>query len=424
MVAATDAGRGHAPALRADGTYLVTGGLGGLGLQIAGWLVAHGARSLVLTGRRGATAASESALADLRAAGANVVVAKADAADFDQLSGLIADIDHTLPPLRGVVHAAGVLDDGIALQQTRERFWKVLSPKLLGGWHLHALTAGRKLDFFTLFSSAASLLRSPGQSNYAAANAALDGLAAFRRVRGLPCVSINWGPWAGAGMAARDGKADQLAHTGMGLIDPARGLDLFGRLLGSSVAQVGVIPADWAVFRRINGGRLPPFLAALSGDDDSTAAEVAPPRTPRALDRTALHGVAPDDWQPILEGQLCEQAARVLRLSSAVLDVEQPLNNVGIDSLMAIELKNRIESDLGVTVPMVKFLEGPSVRDLAGFVVEEMHAKRMSSTPIDRAESANGLDARAAGQLLGQIDDLSDDQVDSLLAELTAEKGD
>src|SRR4029077_1543763 len=141
---------------------------------------------------------------------------KADAADYGQLAAVIADIDHTLPPLRGVIHAAGVLDDGIALQQTRDRLWNVLSPKLLGGWHLHALTAGRKLDFFALFSSAAALLGSPGQSNYAAAKAALDGLAAFRRARALPCISINWGPWAGAGMAARDGKSDRLAQAGMG----------------------------------------------------------------------------------------------------------------------------------------------------------------------------------------------------------------
>jgi acyl transferase domain-containing protein/acyl-CoA synthetase (AMP-forming)/AMP-acid ligase II/acyl carrier protein len=412
LVAAPETGRSHTPTMREDATYLITGGLGGLGLQVADWLVAHGARSLVLTGRRGATAESESALAGLRATGANVVVAKADAADFGQLAAVIADIDHTLPPLRGVIHAAGVLDDSIALQQNRERVWRVLAPKLLGGWHLHALTAGRKLDFFALFSSAAALLGSPGQSNYAAANASLDALAAFRSARGLPAVSINWGPWAGAGMASRDGNTDRLLRAGMGLIEPARGLDLFGRLLGSSRAQVGVIPKDWAAYRRLAGGRLPPFLAPLAGPDN-TAAEVNAPRLPSALNGAALDGVPPDDWQPILEGQLREQAARVLRLSPAALDVEQPLNNLGIDSLMAIELKNRIEADLGVTVPMVKFLEGPSVRDLAGYLTEQLRVSeaRKSITP----EPHPAID----------VDALSDDQVDALLAELTAaEKGD
>jgi acyl transferase domain-containing protein len=430
LTAAADAAPAKPPAIRGDATYLVTGGLGGLGLQVAGWLVAHGARSLVLTGRRGATPESEPALAELRAAGANVVVARADAADYGQLAAVIADIDHTLPPLRGVVHAAGVLDDGIALQQTRDRLWAVLAPKLLGGWHLHALTAGRRLDFFALFSSAAAVLGSPGQSNYAAANAALDALAAYRRARGLPAVSVNWGPWAGAGMAGRTAGKSQIPNPkpqaeglefgawGLGLIPPARGLDLFGRLLAAAVPQVGVIPADWAAYRRTAGGRLPPLLAQLAGPD-AAPVEAPAARVPSALNRDALRGVPPDDWQPILEGQLREQAARVLRLSAAALDVEQPLNNVGIDSLMAIELKNRIEADLGVSVPMVKFLEGPSVRDLAQFLAGQM-APLPAPTP-----SADGMDAQAAGQLLARLDDLSDDQVDALLAELTAgEKGD
>jgi acyl transferase domain-containing protein/acyl-CoA synthetase (AMP-forming)/AMP-acid ligase II/acyl carrier protein len=410
LVFAAEAGHAHPPAIRGDATYLITGGLGGLGLRIAERLVADGARTLVLTGRRGTTAEAASALGALRASGANVFVAKADVADYEQLAAVFADIDERLPPLRGVVHAAGVLDDGIALQQNRDRLWKVLAPKLLGGWHLHALTAGRKLDFFALFSSAASLLGSPGQSNYAAANAALDGLAAFRRARGLPAVSINWGPWAGTGMAARDGKADRLAHAGMGTIDPDRGLGLFGRLLVAPVAQVGVVPVDWDAWRRLNGGRLPPYLTSLAGAEE--AVEVAAPRVASALNRAALDGVPRDDWQPVIEGQLLEQAARVLRLAAAALDVEQPLNNVGIDSLMAIELKNRIEADLGVAVPMVKFLEGPSVRDLAGFVCEQMRG---------------GEDKPSTAHVHPEIDvnSLSDDQVDALLSELTAaEKGD
>src|SRR5262249_10477490 len=153
---------------------------------------------------------------------------------------------------------------------------------------------------------------------------------------------------------------------------------------------------------------------------------------PSALDCEALRTVPPDDWQSILEQQLREQVARVLRLSAAALDVEQPLNNVGIDSLMAIELKNRIEADLGVTVPMVKFLEGPSVRDLAGYLAEQLvpvlgtkSAAAPASTVNGATPPAAGLDAQTAGHLLASIDSMSDDQVDALLAELyAAEKGD
>src|SRR5262249_11095856 len=139
---------GGAPAVRPDATYLITGGLGGLGLQLAGWMVANGARSLVLTGPSGARAPAQALLASLRDAGAKGAVARADGADAAQLAAVLADIDQSLPPLRGVVHAAGVLDDGIMLQLDRTRLWAVLAPKLLGAWHLHALTAARKLDFF------------------------------------------------------------------------------------------------------------------------------------------------------------------------------------------------------------------------------------------------------------------------------------
>jgi myxalamid-type polyketide synthase MxaB len=192
------------------------------------------------------------------------------------------------------------------------------------------------------------------------------------------------------------------------------------------VPQVGVIPADWAAYRRTAGGRLPPLLAPLAGPDSGDPlrgypADAPAVRVPSALNRDALRGVPPDDWQPILEGQLREQAARVLRLSAAALDVEQPLNNVGIDSLMAIELKNRIEADLGVTVPMVKFLEGPSVRDLALYLADQIRSQGAGVGD----QGAPVLTPDSAGQLLARLDDLSDDQVDALLAELTAaDKGD
>lgn len=432
LTSAPEIGRAHEPRIRAEGTYLITGGLGGLGLQVARWMVGRGARSLVLTGRRGATTESERVLSELRAIGANIVIARADVADYQQLAAVVADIDHNHPTLRGVIHAAGVLDDGIALQQNRHRVWNVLAPKLLGGWHLHALTAGRKLDFFALFSSAASLFGSPGQSNYSAANAALDGLASFRRARNLPAVSINWGPWAGAGMASRDSNADRLAQMGMGLIDANRGLDLFGRLLASPYAQVGVVPADWTVYRRRLGGQLPLILSNLVGPEESPV-EQPTQRVPSALNRNALNDVPPDDWQSIIEGQLREQSAHVLRLAAHSLDVEQPLSNLGVDSLMAIELKNRIEADLGVTVPMVKFLEGPSVRDLSQYLADQLialhHARTAGAAPTSASSGigspADEIGLQSAGQLLANIDALSDAQVDALLAELTAaEKGD
>jgi acyl transferase domain-containing protein/acyl-CoA synthetase (AMP-forming)/AMP-acid ligase II/acyl carrier protein len=408
------------PELRADATYLITGGLGGLGLAVAKWLVEHGARSLVLTGRRGPSAEAQSALADLHRSGAHVVVARADVADADQLAAVVADIDLDLPPLRGVVHAAGVLDDGIALQLTPDRVRNVLAPKVLGGWNLHALTAGHKMDFFVLFSSAAALLASPGQANYAAANAFLDALAHYRRGRNLPAVSVNWGPWEGVGMSAHGGRDGRLAAVGIGSIPLDAGLDLLGRLLAAKPAQVGVLPVDWSQWHQfLPDDRPPAYLTDAIGPYAGAAVRTSS-RAKSSLDRAAVLAALRSEWPALLEGQLREQAARVLRLPAASLDTEVPLNNLGIDSLMAIELKNRIEADLGVTVPMVKFLEGPSVRDLAGFLADKLAPAEVMAAP---PSAPTGFDPEAA-ELLARIDSLSDDQVDALLQEYyTAEKG-
>src|SRR5207253_3246325 len=205
--------QGATPALSetafgAHGSYLITGGLGGLGLSLAGWMVENGARHLALVGRHAATAAEENALMVLREAGANVVVINLDVAQPDQVGQALAEIDQSMPPLRGVVHAAGVLDDGILMHLDRERFESVMSPKLAGAWNLHRLTLDKALDFFILFSSSAALLGAPGQGSYAAANAFLDALAHYRRRLGLKALSINWGNWLEVGLAAKREPSD------------------------------------------------------------------------------------------------------------------------------------------------------------------------------------------------------------------------
>jgi NAD(P)-dependent dehydrogenase (short-subunit alcohol dehydrogenase family)/acyl carrier protein len=438
-------------AIRSDATYLLTGGLGGLGLALAEWLVERGARTLVLTSRRGSTPEAEADRAPLRERGATIIVARADAADAGQLDAVLADIDHDLPPLRGVLHLAGVLDDGIALHLDRARMWNVLSPKLRGAWNLHVRTAGRQLDFFALFSSVASIIGSPGQSNYAAANAFLDALAQHRRARNLPVISINWGPWSQVGMAARDNPEARLAATGMTSIDPEVGLEILERAMVSPAAQLGVLPVEPAAWNRFApGGHAPPYLAALIRANHGTGMAAQSVTIASALDRAALLAAPIDDWQSILESQLREQAARVLKLAPSALDVEQSLSGLGIDSLMAIELKNRIEADLGATVPMVKFLEGPSVRDLSEYLAAQLvplNAQFRGSPSAERGgqSNQNGHAARNghansnghahpssgkteaidAGQLLARLDTLSDAEVDSLLQGLCdAEKGD
>ncbi|HEX6507792.1 MAG TPA: SDR family NAD(P)-dependent oxidoreductase, partial [Chloroflexota bacterium] len=209
---------------RSDASYLITGGLGGLGLKVARWMVERGARSLVLVSRRGATPKVESDLASLRDAGCGVTCARVDVARQNEVAGLLNEIERSLAPLRGVIHAAGVLDDTTVLGLTRERVERVMAPKIAGAWNLHRLTLHMPLDFFILFSSLATAFGNGGQGNYAAANQLLDTLSHFRRKRGLPALSIAWGPWSEVGMVSSVDLLDRLTAGGVMGISPRRGL--------------------------------------------------------------------------------------------------------------------------------------------------------------------------------------------------------
>jgi hypothetical protein len=288
-----------------------------------------------------------------------------------------------------------------------ERFERVLAPKLWGAWNLHRLTLSDPLDFFVLYSSAAALLGSPGQANYSAANAGLDALAAYRRQQGLPALSINWGPWSEVGMAAADAKRGaRVAEHGIGSIAPDEGLLALAHLLAQDRGQVGVVPLDLEQLRRswpLAAGR--PFLAELMGEPVHQPAVVAqtPAAAPPTQIRKQLLSLAASERRGALKSYLAEQTAKVLQLSAKEIDVRRPLNSLGIDSLMAVELRNRIETDLSVGVPIVSFLEGGSLSDLLERLLGELPD---SAAPDDRL-------ARA----LAQLNAMSDEAVKERLAE-------
>ncbi len=237
--------------IRSNATYLVTGGLGALGLEVAAGLVAQGARTVVVAGRNPPSSLAASRITDINSAGADVRFVQADVSRSDEVRKLFEHIDRELPPLAGVVHAAAVVDDGVLVQQTWDRFAPVLASKAIGAWNLHNETIHRRLDFFVMFSSTVAFNASPGQGNYAAANAFLDGLAQARRRSGLPALSVNWGPWA-TGLAAAVEVRDRRrwAEVGIGTIEPDRGLRALWRLLPSPGAQAIVWPIDWTRFLR------------------------------------------------------------------------------------------------------------------------------------------------------------------------------
>jgi hypothetical protein len=293
---------GHrAPAaMRSDATYLVTGGLGALGLAVARGLVRRGARHIVLVGRRPPTAAATRALDALAAEGATIRTACADVADRPVLEALFADLHTSMPPMRGVIHAAGVLDDGVLAQQTWSRFEQVLRPKLLGAGHLDELTRAMSLDFFVLFSSAAAWLGAAGQANYAAANASLDGLAIARRAAGRPGLSIAWGRWAEAGMAASARRSEEWDSTGLGAIPVDVGVETMfdphaarRHAGGCCTCRLGALPGQsvW--------GRATAFFAEVLGHAVAPAAVRAPlvttlrntPRGQRVPPSSATSGI-------------------------------------------------------------------------------------------------------------------------------------
>ena len=339
VLAAPPLGTGR---LRADATYLVTGGLGGLGLEVAGWLADRGAGTIILNGRSEPDAAALEGIAALQKRGVCVQVELADVADGGAVEALLGRIDRELPPLAGIVHGAAVLSDGALENQGWERYEQVLGPKVLGAWHLHRATAGRDLDLFVLLSSVVALLGNPGQSNYAAANAFLDQLARHRRALGLAGQSIAWGPWSGAGLAEKSGEAarGQLDSYGYGLIAPAQGRRALDRLVLEDAEAVAAVSIDWQGL----AGRLadvPPLLdellagtravAPVSPTDRSIAAQV---RRASAADREAL-----------IVSMLQRELQGVLRLPSPP-DPAVGFFDLGMDSMMAVEFRNRISRAL------------------------------------------------------------------------------
>ncbi|MEM9455501.1 MAG: amino acid adenylation domain-containing protein [Myxococcota bacterium] len=332
--------------IRADRCYLVTGGLGALGLEVADWLVSRGARHLALLGRRSPSAAAQARIDALTEAGARVHVCAADVSQRDQLAAALARLAELAPPLAGVIHAAGLLRDATIPNLTEAQLREVLAPKVAGAWHLHELTAALPLDLFVMFAAAAPLVGSPGQGAYAAANAFMDALAHHRRHQGLPALSIDWGPWAQVGLAAAQAnRGDRLATKGIASIGVAQGLEALGRALDRRVAQVAVVPLDMATLSTQSPQLVrAPFFAELT---DTTA--------PQDGDATFQAALAAADTEParqrVLWDHVADQISAVLMIPPERLQPEDKLTTLGFDSLTALELKNRLQASLGASLP-------------------------------------------------------------------------
>jgi acyl transferase domain-containing protein/acyl carrier protein len=372
--------------LNSNGTYLITGGLGGLGLTVAQRMIERGAQHLVLLSRSAGSATAQEAVEAMRKT-ANVRVVTADISNHQEIAQTLAYIKQQLPPLKGVVHAAGLLDDGILLQQQRSRFLKVMAPKIAGAWNLHTLTLDVSLDFFVLFSSAATLLGSAGQGNYTAANAFLDSLAQYRKSQGLPAISIAWGPWAEVGLAAEGNRGERLAQKGINSMKPVEGVTVFEHLLNASTAQIAVVDVNveqWS--HGLENSRRAAFFSEITSAHNHN--QPVNKVFEASLTREALLSAAEPERKELLQEYLNRLLTRVLgfgKLGIHRLDIDQPVNRFGLDSLMALEVKTRLEADLGITIPILHILKGTSIRRLIAYALEQLP----NSTPLTKHQLSN-----------------------------------
>jgi NAD(P)-dependent dehydrogenase (short-subunit alcohol dehydrogenase family)/acyl carrier protein len=365
---------GGTPPIRADRTYWVTGGSRGLGLLVGEWLAAAGARALVLQGRQAASAAARARVAALEATGVRVRLVAADVADAAAMQAVAAEVTAAWPPVGGVVHAAGVVDDRIVVNQTPGRMAGVLAPKVTGAWHLHQLLADAPLDFFVLFSSAAALLGLEGQSSYAAANAFLDAFAHARRAQGLPAVSISWGPWARSHAAVDADLDDRRRRIGLELLDETRGRAIFLAALEHPPAAFAAMRIDWTRFAANS-----PLYADL---------RKAP--------------VRPASRRALVVDQLRAQVASLLGRDAATIARDRGLFEMGVDSLASLELRGLLQASFGLRLPATLAFSHPTIDAMADYVLGRLGVAEPMASSLDELS-----DDEIARRLADKLDRMS-----------------
>jgi acyl carrier protein len=397
-------------------SYLVTGGLGGFGLATARWLVARGARSLVLVGRSGAaTPEARNAVAELEAAGARVEVCQTDVTRLSDLRELFLRVERDLPPLKGIVHAAMVLEDRLVRNLDREGLQRVLAPKIQGAWNLHELTRDLSLDFFVLYSSATTTFGNPGQANYVAANMYLETLAQHRRDLGLPAIAVGWGPLADVGFLAENEKVRKalVARIGGKELSSSQALQQLERLLESDRTGVAVVDLDWRRLRKSMPGTRSVRFSGLGGRSSEEGGD----------------GTMEEDIQTLIANQseaevletvtrlLFEQMATVLRLPAEKIGGDASIYDLGMDSLMAVELVMAIEDRFGINFPDTAVTEGATATQIAGRIAAQLSNNGQHAETSQREEQLEAVAALVARHGESASLDEVEEFVDSLSPE-------
>ncbi len=362
---------GESPVVRRDGCYIVTGGTSGFGLSTARWLIEQGAGKIILASRSGASAGGlDETLALAKAGGTEVEVLAVDVTDVDQAGELVAAGRIAPFRLRGVLHGANVLDDAGIADVTDERFRRVFRPKVAGGWNLaEALGQDADLDFLVFYSSVSALIGNAGQTNYIAANAALDGLAHWLRERGVPAISMNWGALAETGIVAEDKRIEAaLAAAGITGVTNAQAFAALEKAIRLGRSQLGAFLIDWDLWRaanpRIAEDRR--FLEMQGGSDSGGGGGVA------AEIRSSLGAASKEQRVRAMEDHLQEVLAKTLRMAKDSVPVNRRLNEMGVDSLMVLELGLGVKERIGVSFSAMELLKGPNLQQMATMAADKL----------------------------------------------------
>ncbi len=395
--------------IKPDGCYLITGAFGGFGKVIAQWLVKSGARHLVLSGRSGAaTPEAESFVQSLRAQGIAVQVAKADVGSGADVARMIKEIGKDKQPLRGVFHLAMVIDDAPLMDLNRERMSTVLTPKAYGAWLLHEATKDKPLDCFVMFSSVSSIFGNPAQGNYSAANAFLDSLAHHRRALGLPALTINWGVLGGEGYVARNERvAEYLARQGTGALSPGEVTTILEASLVAGNAQVAAIRVDWAKWRQFfrsvqENPLLEQILSAVEGQEAGGVTSDW---------RHKIESASADEKESVIAAAVRDVVGSVLRVKPDSLRNDQPLTDLGLDSLMGVEIENSLEAAVGVSLPPASLMRARTIGQIATLIAGHMGGK--TGAPAAPEPVAAAAEAVTADEV--DLEALSDEDLDRLL---------
>jgi acyl carrier protein len=397
--------------IKPDGCYLITGAFGGFGKVLADWLVKCGAKYLVLSSRSAAATPEAKAFAqNLRDRGASVQIVKADASSAQDVARLFKEIRSIGRPLRGVFHLAMVIDDAPLAALTRERMASVIGPKALGAWWLHQGTRDMALDCFVLFSSMSSIFGNPAQGNYSAANAFLDSLAHHRRALGLPALAINWGVLGGEGYVARNERvAEFLAKQGTTELSPAEVISILESSLRAGTTQVAAIRVDWAkwrtFFRGLQESRLfKRVFASIQSQETNGATSDW---------RIKIEAAAPEKKEPLIAQAVREVVGAVLRVKPDTLRDDQPLTDLGLDSLMGVEIENSLEAAIGVALPPTSLMRARTIGQIATLIAG--HVGGASSTKSSAEPTSSAKPSLAATEV--DLDALSGEEIDRLVGD-------